>query len=111
MNSVRKTPPPAAVEAAGTNSAFHHEVETLAPPTAIWRLWTDVTTWPSWDTELESVRLDAAFGPGVTGTLKGKGSPEAAFGGWLMSGFLGGSYRKALPAVMEKIRALAEESS
>lgn len=158
MNTVKLTSPSAPVEASGTNTSFHHEVETRAPPPAIWRLWTDVTTWPSWDTELESVRLDAPFAVGVTGTLKGKGSPEAAFvidevvpgtryrfstklpfggalviertltptaagtrfqhdvrfqgfGGWLMSGFLGASYRKALPVVMEKLRALAEGAS
>lgn len=65
--------------AEGTNAHFQYEVTTSAPTTAVWRLWSDVSTWPSWDTELETARLDGAFASGVTGVLKGKGAPESAF--------------------------------
>lgn len=66
-------------KAEGTNAHFQHEVVTSAPAAEVWRLWSDVSTWPSWDTELESARLDATFASGVTGVLKGKGAPESAF--------------------------------
>lgn len=65
--------------AEGTNAHFQYEVTTSAPQADVWRLWSDVSTWPSWDTELESARLDGVFASGVTGVLKGKGAPESAF--------------------------------
>jgi uncharacterized protein YndB with AHSA1/START domain len=157
MNSTLPSNSTAPSEATGTNADFSHTVQTKARPEAVWRLWTEVSTWPSWDSELESVRLEVPFGAGASGMLKGKGAPESAFviddvvpgasyrfstklpfggalvidrtltplpegtrfehhvrfqgfGGWLLSGFLGGGYRKALPGVMEKIRVLAEAS-
>jgi uncharacterized protein YndB with AHSA1/START domain len=149
------TRPPAAKEAEGSRSAFHHEVETTAAPEAVWRVWTDVAGWPAWDTELESTRLEDPFQAGASGVLKGKGNPESTFtieavepnrsyrfatalplggrlviertltpleqgtrfrhdvrfegfGGGLLSLFLGGGYRAALPGVMERIKVLAE---
>ncbi len=155
MNSTLPSTSTAPREATGTNADFSHAVQTRARPEAVWRVWTEVSTWPSWDSELESVRLEAPFAAGASGTLKAKGAPEASFvidevvpgaryrfstklpfggalvidrtltpmpagtrfehhfrfqgfGGWLMSGFLGGGYRKALPGVMERIRDLAE---
>ncbi len=55
--------------AAGSNRHFTHTVRTEAPAEAIWRLWTDPATWPAWDTELESARLDGDIGLGAEGVL------------------------------------------
>ena len=67
------------VIAEGTNTRFSHVAVAKAQPEAVWRLWTHVDTWPRWDTELESARLDGAFLVGAKGALKGKGAPEASF--------------------------------
>jgi uncharacterized membrane protein len=32
-----------------------HSIETAAPPDAIWRLWSDLASWPDWT---EACRLD-----------------------------------------------------
>jgi uncharacterized protein YndB with AHSA1/START domain len=76
MNSSTTSPP---AQATGSRSAFVHDLETRASPEAVWRVWTEVAAWPSWDTELESARLDGSFLAGARGILKGKGSPEAKF--------------------------------
>jgi uncharacterized protein YndB with AHSA1/START domain len=65
--------------AEGTNSRFRFTVETAAPASAIWALWTNASAWPQWDVELERSSIDGAFRAGATGVLKGKGAPEAAF--------------------------------
>jgi Polyketide cyclase / dehydrase and lipid transport len=50
---------------------YHHP--TTAPADAIWRLWSDVASWPQWDVDLEVVTLDGDFVAGSRGTLKPKG--------------------------------------
>lgn len=67
------------IVADGTNTHFSHVSVARAQPEAVWRLWTEVDTWPRWDTELESARLDGPFVVGAKGALKGKGAPEASF--------------------------------
>jgi len=37
---------------------------------AIWALYDDVTTWPSWDAQAELVTRDGPFAAGTTGTMK-----------------------------------------
>lgn len=59
------------------NSHFSHTSSTTAPPAAVWRLWTDFSTWPQWDPETERASLDGPLQLGATGTLKGKGAPES----------------------------------
>ena len=49
---------------------------TRAPANAIWKLWSDVATWPDWDFGLESVTLDGPFEQGARGRLKPKGGPR-----------------------------------
>ncbi|SRR6266536_1376101 len=49
---------------------FQHTVETAAGPHALWRLYSDVSTWPRWDHAVELVRLDGPFAEGTTGALK-----------------------------------------
>lgn len=59
--------------AEGTNRHFQHTVETPASPEVIWQHWTDVDTWPSWDTEVEQVVLEGEIGLGVRGVLTADG--------------------------------------
>jgi uncharacterized protein YndB with AHSA1/START domain len=42
----------------------HHEVEIDAPLETVWRLHTDVNSWPSWNTDITAARLDGTFEPG-----------------------------------------------
>ncbi|QIS11584.1 SRPBCC family protein [Nocardia arthritidis] len=48
---------------------FEHSVETPAEPAAIWRLYTDVSRWPTWNNAVEQVRLNGPFTAGATGEL------------------------------------------
>ena len=50
---------------------FEHaqSVTTTAPPSAVWALWSDCATWPSWDPSVVGVVLDGAFEQGTTGTM------------------------------------------
>jgi uncharacterized protein YndB with AHSA1/START domain len=52
---------------------FEYSHPTSAPADAIWRLWSDVSSWPQWDVDLETVTLDGDFMAGARGTLKPKG--------------------------------------
>jgi hypothetical protein len=49
---------------------FIHAVEADVPAEAIWSLYEDVATWPSWDEEAELVTRDGPFEAGTTGTMK-----------------------------------------
>jgi hypothetical protein len=51
--------------------SFEHSgtVTTSAPPEAVWALWADTTTWPSWDPSVAGVALDGPFEQGTTGTM------------------------------------------
>jgi hypothetical protein len=59
--------------------SHEHTVETEAPAEAIWRLWSDVSTWSSWDDDIEWARLDGQFAVGSRGKLKPKGVPAGGF--------------------------------
>jgi hypothetical protein len=49
---------------------YSHSVATDVPAEAIWSLYEDVATWPSWDAEAERVTRDGPFQTGATGTMK-----------------------------------------
>lgn len=50
---------------------FEHtlSVSTTAPPSSVWALWSDTTTWPTWDPSVVGVALDGPFEEGTTGTM------------------------------------------
>ena len=48
---------------------YSRTVSTSASPEAVWALWSDPTTWPTWDPAVVSVALDAEFAEGTTGTM------------------------------------------
>jgi hypothetical protein len=54
---------------------YTHTVEADVTAKAIWSLYDDVTTWPSWDAQAELVTRDGPFGTGTTGTMKFVGQP------------------------------------
>lgn len=47
-----------------------HTIETDVPVEAIWSLYEDVTTWPSWDAQAELITREGPFVAGSTGTMK-----------------------------------------
>ncbi|WP_148611442.1 SRPBCC family protein [Nocardioides rubriscoriae] len=51
--------------------SFEHSqtVSTTAPPSAVWALWSDTSTWPTWDPSVVAVALDGPFEEGTTGTM------------------------------------------
>ena len=58
---------------------FQHVVDTTASPEAVWRLYSDVATWPAWDDAVERVALDGPFEPGAVGTFKLHGQDPLEF--------------------------------
>jgi hypothetical protein len=52
---------------------YTHTVETTVPARRIWALYDDVSTWPQWDEQAESVTRDGPFAAGSTGTMKFRG--------------------------------------
>lgn len=65
--------------AAGTDKAFDHEVTTTADPKAVWRLWTDVSTWQDWDKGLKNAELDGPFETGARGKIIPLSGPSSNF--------------------------------
>ena len=49
---------------------YSHTVEADVTPEAIWGLYEDLTTWPSWDAQAELITRDGPFDAGSTGTMK-----------------------------------------
>src|ERR1700730_7745908 len=47
-------------------------LETTASPERVWRLWSDVGTWPTWNPDVEAVSIDGAFAAGTTGKMTTK---------------------------------------
>jgi uncharacterized protein YndB with AHSA1/START domain len=49
---------------------YSHSIETNVSPEAVWALYEDASTWPSWDAQAELVTRDGPFAAGTTGTMK-----------------------------------------
>jgi hypothetical protein len=58
---------------------YEHSIDTTADAQAVWRLWSDVATWPSWDGSVRGVDIDGAFEVGATGTMDIDGQGPIAF--------------------------------
>ena len=58
---------------------YTHTVQTDVAPEAIWALYEDVTTWPSWDAQAEKITRDGPFQAGTTGTMKFVGQDPLAY--------------------------------
>jgi uncharacterized protein YndB with AHSA1/START domain len=53
-------------------ASYAQSRETKAPAERVWRLWSDTSTWPSWNPDVQEVRLDRPLGSGATGTMQTK---------------------------------------
>src|SRR5205085_6541947 len=42
---------------------------TQATPEEVWRLWSDVSTWPRWNPDVLAVEIDGPFAAGAAGTM------------------------------------------
>ena len=58
---------------------FSHTIATQATPEALWALYADPGTWPSWDPDAEHVTLDGPFATGSGGTMKFKGQDPLTY--------------------------------
>lgn len=58
---------------------YEHSVTTDASPEAIWRLYADPSSWPSWDAGIEHMELDGPFAVGTTGRLTPSGQDTLPF--------------------------------
>ena len=47
-------------------------VETSASPAAVWKIWSDTSTWHEWNPDVQSMTLNGPFVAGTTGTMKTK---------------------------------------
>jgi hypothetical protein len=47
-------------------------VETSATPDKVWATWSDTSTWPEWNPDIENVTLSGLFAEGTTGTMTTK---------------------------------------
>ncbi len=56
-----------------------HSVDAEVSAAAIWALYEDVTSWPEWDAEAESVTRDGPFETGTTGTMTFRGQEPLAY--------------------------------
>jgi hypothetical protein len=50
--------------------SYTHTAEADVSAEAIWSLYEDVTSWPTWDAQAELVTRDGPFAAGTTGTMK-----------------------------------------
>ena len=62
-----------------TSYTYLHTVEAEVTPEAIWALFEDVSTWPSWDAQAEKITRDGPFAAGTTGTMKFIGQEPLAY--------------------------------
>jgi hypothetical protein len=58
---------------------YTHAVEADVSADAIWSLYEDVSTWPSWDLQAEWVTREGEFATGATGAMKFKGQDPLAY--------------------------------
>jgi len=47
-------------------------LESKASPEAVWRIWSDTSTWQQWNPDVISMRLDGPFAAGTAGTMTTK---------------------------------------
>jgi hypothetical protein len=44
-------------------------IETSATPAEVWRIWSDVNSWPEWNPDMKESRLDGPLEVGTTGMV------------------------------------------
>ena len=51
-------------------ASYGQSRETTAPADRVWRIWSDTSTWPSWNPDIQEVKLDRPLGSGASGTMR-----------------------------------------
>lgn len=59
--------------------SYEHEVETSAPPRAVWQVYLRTDEWPQWNGAVERIQLEGAFTTGQVGTLTPPGQEPLPF--------------------------------
>jgi hypothetical protein len=44
-------------------------MQTAATPDRVWAIWSDTTTWPTWNPDVHAISLDGPFQSGATGEM------------------------------------------
>ena len=44
-------------------------VDTTAPPEKVWRVWSDVNSWPQWNPDMKASHIDGPLKLGMTGNI------------------------------------------
>jgi uncharacterized protein YndB with AHSA1/START domain len=48
---------------------YEHSIETSAAPEAVWRLWSDVENWGTWNADIEKIEISGPFAAGTEITM------------------------------------------
>ena len=54
-------------------------VESSASPDAVWRIWSDTSTWPSWNPDVVLTTVDGEFKSGASGKMETKSGGKHDF--------------------------------
>ncbi|HET9847417.1 MAG TPA: SRPBCC family protein [Candidatus Dormibacteraeota bacterium] len=46
--------------------------ETSASPAAVWKIWSDASTWQEWNPDVQAMTMNGPFATGTTGVMKTK---------------------------------------
>jgi uncharacterized protein YndB with AHSA1/START domain len=58
-------------------AAQERSVETKASPQTVWKIWSDTSTWPEWNPDVQSLTLNGPFAAGTTGSMSTKQGTRA----------------------------------
>lgn len=59
-------------------SSIEH-TETTTSPEGVWDLWSDVASWPAWDSGVEKAVIDGPFAAGSRGSLQPVAGPRVKY--------------------------------
>ena len=45
---------------------YEHSIDTTADTDSVWREWSDVSAWPTWNAGIEKIEVDGPFAAGTT---------------------------------------------
>jgi len=48
---------------------YQRSKQVLASPDQVWRIWSDVSTWPRWNPDVAAISIDGPFASGTIGTM------------------------------------------
>ncbi len=51
-------------------ATYGKSMEAQASPERVWKIWSDVSTWPHWNPDVQSVEISGPFASGTTGTMR-----------------------------------------